>query len=60
MGKEVTEAQADKMILFALACLPVSCVYGPLGTIIQSMLVIYMVWKCDVKLIPAMIILVLM
>ena len=56
MGKEVTEAQADKMILFALACLPVSCVYGPLGTIIQSMLVIYMVWKCDVKLIPAMII----
>ena len=56
MNKDLTDKQADQMILFALVCWGLSCVYGPIGTIAQAFLIISLVWKCNVKVIPALII----
>lgn len=56
MHKEVTEAQADSMIKLALGCWILSCIYGPLGIIAQTFLIIRLIWMCDVKVIPALII----
>ena len=56
MNKGLTDKQADQAILLALVCWGLSCVYGPLGTIAQAFLIISLVWKCDVKVIPALII----
>lgn len=56
MNKDLTDKQADQMILFALVCWGLSCVYGPIGTIAQAFLIISLIWKCNVKVIPALII----
>ena len=56
MYKEVKEAQADSMIKLALGCWFLSCIYGPLGVIAQAVLIVRLIWMCDVKVIPALII----
>ena len=56
MNKGLTDKQADQLILFALVCWGLSCVYGPIGTVAQACMIISLIWKCDVKVIPALVI----
>ena len=56
MYKPLSDSKADQMIKLAIGCWALSCIYGPLGVIAQTFLIMRLVWLCDVKVIPALII----
>lgn len=56
MPRIITDREADRFIHIALFCWLLSCIYGPLGVVAQTFLIIRLVWLCDVKVIPALLI----
>jgi hypothetical protein len=59
MRKQITDIQADHFILGALIALALNCIHPLLGIIVQLPLIVVLVTKCDIKTIPALMLLML-
>lgn len=59
MRKQLTDLQADQFVLGALVSLATSCIHPVLGIVVQLPLICILVAKCDIKSIPALMLLML-
>ena len=59
MRKQMTDIQADHFILGGLVALVLSCIHPVLGILVQLPLIGILVTKCDIKAIPALMLLML-
>ena len=59
MRKQMTDSQADQFILVAIVALVLSCIHPVLGIFVQLPLIGILVTKCDIKSIPALLLLML-
>lgn len=59
MNKTMSDSRADWFLFFALGAFVISCVSPVLGLIVQLPLVIYLTCKCNIKVLPALMILML-
>lgn len=59
MPKVMSDSTADKFIFYALFALAASCVHPAIGLLLKFPVIIYLVKRCDMKSLPALLILML-
>lgn len=55
----MNKSQADRFLFFAVFAWVISCTHPALGMLMQFPVIVYLVWRCDVKALPALMILML-
>lgn len=57
--RTMSDSRADLFLIFALLAWGIGCVHPAIGMLVQFPLIIVLVWKCDIKALPSLLLLML-